>query len=827
MSDFVWQSSNSVTRLLSDYQNFIWCRFLAPFQRTLNILVLRSFQQAFSSLSSTFLQGRPLDSAATPQLNSFSLLSKKKSLLAVMRRFTLGTQARGIRLHFHEVTSMLDHADRARAIEHPIITASRSLEPHWKHSFTQLSAAIDLWGLPTAATRLVNYRRNMMGWIRAVAETLQPIRRQMQDAMPYTSTFVAKHIHVPLLYVLLKCTGYSNPDFAFRFWAGAPLVGHFASSALTQRNCLSGILSDDRMIQIAEENERRERFLKDDLSPEAAIKSAKKMRKEFQTECLVGPFRSRRELFDAMEAEIRKNPGLSTFVLDRRKCIVSPQFVVEESHVYDEEAGKMDVKVRNIWNGKLMNRLCAASATYIPNCHGDISAIVLNWLTILEQAAIDSMTQNEPPVPGLANMVGWPADFSGAYRQMPLSVLHLMFSGTAYYDHDLREVRYAYYRALPFGSSIAPAAWSETVVALAHIMSYALLVIITHCIDDIANCEVMDTVDSARDAFLELCELIGLVLDPDKSKLPSANFVYLGLKMMLPAAIPHSYFSLSIPEIRRNRLIDYIEKIFDRNSLTPAEAASMRGRLFFYAYWYQEARSFLGALSQRQYEDCKRLDKLGWPLSPELIESFVYFRQLLDSPDFIKGIMPELFFNREQLVVYTDGSFTDLMRGIGGVFFPKHGQPLYYGMKIQDDGYFPHIAVVEMRAVLEAIEVFSVQLKGSASLFFIDNTHAMGCLLKRSSSLKINIGDEKKHHWVSPVEEFADLSDDIKASMNDLAREIWKRLTKYNILAWFEYVNTKWNISDPPSRGMIPPCGGQRVGNSDWKLVPFQEKDDN
>ena len=89
------------------------------------------------------------------------------------------------------------------------------------------------------------------------------------------------------------------------------------------------------------------------------------------------------------------------------------------------------------------------------------------------------------------------------------------------------------------------------------------------------------TVASARTAFLLLVELIGLRLDPDKCLAPSADFIYLGLRMLLPAAIPRQPLSFCCPEIRRSRLISHCQQILNKNSLTPAEASSARGRLFF------------------------------------------------------------------------------------------------------------------------------------------------------------------------------------------------------------------------------------------------------
>ena len=65
----------------------------------------------------------------------------------------------------------------------------------------------------------------------------------------------------------------------------------------------------------------------------------------------------------------------------------------------------------------------------------------------------------------------------------------------------------------------------------------------------------------------------------------------------------------------------------------------------------------------------------------------------------------------------------------------------------------------------------------------------------------------------TPEETFLSLPDDIKRGMNDLAKAIWKKLTELDILVWIEYVWTKVNLADDPSRGDPPCVPGIRLGN--------------
>ena len=132
---------------------------------------------------------------------------------------------------------------------------------------------------------------------------------------------------------------------------------------------------------------------------------------------------------------------------------------------------------------------------------------------------------------------------------------------------------------------MAPAGWSEIVQAICFLSAFAFLAILTHCVDDVANIEIEQTVHSARSAFLRMCELLGFKLDMEKSIEPCGRFIYLGLMMILPSAIDQQPLLFCIPEMRRLKLIGYLDGIIRDYVLSPGDASSMRGRLFYYAFY--------------------------------------------------------------------------------------------------------------------------------------------------------------------------------------------------------------------------------------------------
>ena len=124
-----------------------------------------------------------------------------------------------------------------------------------------------------------------------------------------------------------------------------------------------------------------------------------------------------------------------------------------------------------------------------------------------------------------------------------------------------------------------------------------------------------------------------------------------------------------------------------------------------------------------------------------------------------------------------------------------------------------------MRAILRAIHLFGNSLRSRAVLFFGDNMHTLGGLLKRISSLGgegasstygVRNNSISEPYGVQPHGDFGALSDNMKYSMNHLARDIWRATSEFDLLIWWEYVNTHSNAADLQSWRFWPHCGGFR-----------------
>ena len=823
--DFDLRRFSTTSEMVTGHLAYLHDEILVPFMTRLQPVV-RALRKDVLELTSSFLGRPPVPASHGVPQTDFYAQSKKRDVATSLRRFALGFQTRGLHLRMREAATMEDHLYFAQQLAHPHCSCASALEPDWLHVFTQLTAAFREQGVPHALMNLNDYRFRMIQWMTTLRDQVQSLQRELNQ---HITTHAVK-VQTVLLYFLLVVVDYPNPELAWRFFHGSPIVGEFFSAALKERVRVNGQFDDVTIRKVAVDCYRTSRAsVKNSLSPAAATKAMAKTNEEFESKTLKGPFDTPEQLRQAMQEHIRSFRGFENFVVPPDMIIISPQFTIAELHAYEEAVKtaviegqpeeELEYKIRNIFNARKMNELTQSLSTYVPNTHGDVSVIIIYYVGLLVNFGFDY------------TMLGWPSDFAKAYRQMPIPLLQVLFAGTCYWDYDVLprpgRQRYGFYTSLPFGSSLAPAGWGELVVALAFIMARLLLAIITHCVDDVANFEPEETVSSARSAFIQICELLGLTLDMVKSLTPRAEFIYLGLELLLPSSVGRRELCLRITEARCAKLLAQIRKILDEQTLTSGDASSMRGRLYFYAAWYQESRTYLAELAARQYSEGHDVR-----LTFDLHIALKWFESMLQCETFLVGIRPQRILGDRPIAwLYTDGMKNDPSdryphgeKGIGGVCFPGIQEPpLWYGEHLNPRLHgFDFIAAIEMYAVLRALRLFGRALQGKAVFMFIDNTHAVGCLLRRSASVRERVTSTQtsnllRSRFRTPQEEFEALCPTLREAMNVLARRIWSVLAELDCIVWIEYVWTKVNLADPPSRGEPPPMPtgpGFRVGES-------------
>ena len=294
---------------------------LSPLVDALDPYVSR-YTSEFSVLQRRFLDSDPV--APIQKGVPFTSQSEKRDVRAAMRRYALSSQPRGVNMFHRDASGMPEHVEVAKRLQHPSQALFHVLDPSWEFVFAQYDAAFRRFGTEETWQRALSHRSAMMDWVRAMARELEPLRHRFSGNMPEPAASIARHVHVPLFYVLLKCVGYKNPEVAFRFFLGSPLVGEFSSPALPAREKKGMPLSDAALREVARRCQLQCRNLAGTLSDAAAAESMRKRRKEFDSTSLEGPFLDFDALCVAIEREMRKNEGLHDFVLDRSLVIASP-----------------------------------------------------------------------------------------------------------------------------------------------------------------------------------------------------------------------------------------------------------------------------------------------------------------------------------------------------------------------------------------------------------------------------------------------------------------------------------------------------------------------
>ena len=139
-----------------------------------------------------------------------------------------------------------------------------------------------------------------------------------------------------------------------------------------------------------------------------------------------------------MITDIRQAHGMAHFHFEDEDLIVSTQFSVIESHAYAEtEEEKLQMKVRNIFNGRILNGLAGKFFDLHSHSHADIAAILGHWSAVM----------TFPEVRRSAFKAGRPILRLHTSRCLSShsSDVFALFIMTM-----KRQVRYGFYRALPF-----------------------------------------------------------------------------------------------------------------------------------------------------------------------------------------------------------------------------------------------------------------------------------------------------------------------------------------------------------------------------------------
>ena len=708
----------------------------------------------------------------------------------VHRRFALGGQPRRGFAFGLPIEVGLSRAEHISAVlfaisvhDHPFRPCEVPLRPHWavaidkQLSFHELAGArgqtfvgrsVDTEAEPPLPCRmLINFRSVQVAKFKLWAKQLEPQRVALLRTLHPDVRRVLHKVHVPLFGKLLEESAFPNQNLIRDLCQGRPLVGTpEAGGALLPRVRPAEFSREElKVADFSSLNARAIRAVqRGSGDSELDTLSYEKTKKDLARGALAGPFKSIAALLDALAAT---GDSDVTFA----QILISPQHPVWEK----------EGKVRNITNAKgTCNRFAGLSESYIPDGIEGLATICQAFARAAEQFPVLK-----------EEFRGFPSDYEGAYRQCPVDPQHFRYACTAFFNPATSQVEFGFFRANPFGSNLAPNNWSEICFAMSWIGAYLLALAIPTTVDDTSQAEVHFTIQSAFDSWRELNQLTGWRIDPDKTPPPSREFRSVGVWVSLPFVRMGHGFTVSLAEDRALKLASGLQEIQRANSLSPAQAAKWRGRLYFATSvgWFGAARAALNAFKERQYE--VELLYRGHSLTPQLSVAISFLLKLLQSKSFAE---PRGFpsVHAPIYISYSDGEGAG---GIGGILLPKlwrswdgtlHFErdtpPLYFS------GFLPrvvpgefgsefvsleHITAIEAAAVIVLLETFP-ELSNCLWLHFVDNDAAMYSFVKGSSSSN---------------------------AMNELSALLHKCCSERKIYFYVQRVESAANPADPPSRG--------------------------
>ena len=617
----------------------------------------------------------------------------------------------------------------------------RGLEPevHWEKANQLLHPMAQLPALPAGLLRaahklalvgptVVEYRAATLQRIEALGQKLLPLQAKWKASLHPQLAKIVGHWNMPLILTLGREAGIPDRFFGLDVSRGLQQLGRPGHSFNMPLRRRAPRCSKEELLEHAPRaNARIISSVGPSGDPELDEYSFMQTQKEIESGTMLGPWPA-------------SSPPASIKVVSRR-------FAHWEHHGL---SGKRKCRNLDEFSESGVNDTVDDYETYVPKGIETILALVV----LLQR------------VFGNIPLEGWTSDFKSAYRQVPADPREYEFLGIAFWDPHARAVFLGILTALAFGARRAPANWGRVVLYIVNIAWYHLYVLVLDYVDDCNSVEPAFSAESGRQAWIRLCNALGVTLDIGKTS-PHAATSFSSLGVMFTLASPAGVIDI-LPR-RLVALQDEIEEILRGGVLLPGRASRLRARLGFtvIALFGRFGRAQLSPFKRRQYQS-----RGGYALTPVLVCTLRWWQQQLASLP-RRGVPPVP--STKHVLAYSDGEGTHqvavCVSGLGGPHKLTHSR-VPSDIVTQWAGR-QNIHRTEATGPLLGLDTFPDMFSGQLVLFFIDNQSALGSM---------------KGGWSSD------------AHMNLITACTWARIAELRCFVWFEYVDSHANIIDRASR---------------------------
>ena len=366
------------------------------------------------------------------------------------------------------------------------------------------------------------------------------------------------------------------------------------------------------------------------------------------------------------------------------------------------------------------------------------------------------------------------SDAKSAYKNCPIFGEDLKYARVLLKNIHSGEVVESTHYSCPFGAVGSVYAWDRLAEALVHILSYFLGIPISRFVDDLFGAVYAEYSVEIRDAMLEICELLGIILDPEKSPEPDEAQVILGVLVKIKYQTRRDYTSCTVTTRLDPQKAEFwrgiINDIIDSGIIPTKVAEKLAGRLNF-----ATSATVGGVGGARLRNIYSAVFQCNTRVNDSLLVELKWWAERLRSQtDSLFPCGPRL---QKVCVLYTDAEGSG---GIGALFetagksalsfrdrLDIHRLPFLVDRKTQ-------IIPFESLAVLASIKLWRSELAGARLVIFIDNQSSLGALRK---------GRSRAPDLSRIVEEILDILDEISCQIIPL------------------WVPSCLNIADFPSRG--------------------------
>ena len=629
----------------------------------------------------------------------------------------------------------------------------------------------------------------------AAASDLRPFSAVINLRMPQHVYMIARGVNTAFIAAVIHAIDWLDIDLVKRFVEGFPIVGDIPDSGVYRPIAHADAATASTALSAFQETAphwnalaHRRTVAKssasfDDVRREAAV--TMKTRAELSKGVLVGPYKT----LDALRQAIASVTPLSK--LSELVVRLLLRFGVEQKGA-----------TRAIDDGRSNG---ANSATTMKET---VTTPSFAFVATVAWAVRDVAHARGLPPPALMSAL---SDLAMAYRTIPVS--QPWFTAFVHLDTTVVPAAPRYY-FLPghnFGLSSAVVNFNRYAEYITVASCVLGIVINDHYYDDFI---IVDLAVNGRTAidFLETMVLASGTgqqrtgrapvtapeLDPGKTKEPAYSNTVLGVIADLEDAHTEGVVHFSVSMARATSILDFWHERFLAGVLRPTDAAHLRGRLGFS---FSAVVSGLGRaatlpLLERQYHDTSYEFVAG----SDLYHSYVFFQALLPHLARLRLTIPLVLDPVPPLLVYTDASFfwtraqptdVDVCRNERGerpngalgavVYDPVDGTYRVADAKppwaILAPTLVPkknYIAFLEALAALSVYSTYPALFRGRKVNHFIDNTVALSALV---------------HGYAG------------KPDMAKVVNTFYIQAAGLRTSVYFDYVPSKANIADLPSRG--------------------------